>query len=300
MRAARVQAQAKINVFLRIGERQDSGFHEISTLFLRLDHADEIIVRTGGAARTLDCAGAALPTKGLGPADGNLAYRAAAAYAERSSWPRGFAIELTKHIPVGGGLGGGSADAGAVLRALDALAAKPLGPAVLMEVGASLGSDVPFFASDHAAAVGSGRGERLLAVKPYPARDVLLLVPHFGISTTDAYRWLDEDRAAFGTPEERSEDLLPLDTLWSWERLAHSRLDGNDFEPVIERRHPRLKQMRDWLTAQGAQFAHLAGSGSTVFGVFEGRAPDARDLALDASVISTRTSSRVVQVEVLE
>ena len=125
MRAARVLAQAKINLLLRVGPRDQAGYHQIVTVFQRIDLADEVLVRVGGSVRTLDCTGPRLPSRGLGAPEDNLAYRAAVAYAERAKWLRGFSVELTKNIPTGGGLGGGSSDAGAVLRALDAL--DPLG-----------------------------------------------------------------------------------------------------------------------------------------------------------------------------
>jgi 4-diphosphocytidyl-2-C-methyl-D-erythritol kinase len=300
MRAARVSAQAKVNLLLRVGARDSSGYHAINTWFLRLDLADEIAVRVGGNVRAIDVGGPRLPASGLGPAERNLAYRAAVAYAERTGWPRGFSIELTKHIPVGGGLGGGSADAGAVLRALDALAAEPLGNQTLVELAVSLGSDVPFLTSEFIAAFGTGRGETLQPIDPLPARHVLLVVPDFAISTADAYRWLDESRPNIPAPEELQTWLVPMSALTSWELLSETPLHTNDFEPIVERQHPALLQFRERLSSRGAQIAHLAGSGSAVFGVFDGAPPSARDLGVGALVIPTRTSSRVVQVEVLE
>jgi 4-diphosphocytidyl-2-C-methyl-D-erythritol kinase len=125
-RVARVAAQAKVNLRLRILAREASGYHQIETLFLRLALADDVVVRATSGARSLDAAGS-VDARQLGPVERNLAWRAASAYSEVTGWPAGFAIELTKHIPVGGGLGGGSANAGAVLRALDARAPTPIG-----------------------------------------------------------------------------------------------------------------------------------------------------------------------------
>src|ERR671923_2093268 len=143
-REARVLAQAKINLFLRVLAREASGYHSIETLFLRLDLGDVVRVRVGsGVERAVHCHGPVCPADGLGPAERNLAYRAAVAYADATGWPRSFAIDIEKNIPVGGGLGGGSADAGAVLRLLDAMAPRPAGPG-LVELAASLGADVPF------------------------------------------------------------------------------------------------------------------------------------------------------------
>jgi len=307
MRVARVAAQAKINVYLRVYERDASGYHQVSTLFQRIDLADDVVVRVGGKDRYLDCSGPRLPPDGLGPVEKNLAFRAAEAYAARVGRKAvsGFAIELTKNIPVGGGLGGGSADGGAVLRALQALSPTPLAFEDVQTIARSLGSDVPFLASDYLAAFGSGRGEvnPSQGVFNLPATDILLVVPPFGIATGDAYRWLDEEREHYRRPETRpggEAELAPVDS--EWEAFADDGPGphGNDFESVVEKRYPELRRTRERLTAHGARIARLAGSGSSVFGVFEESAPRSEDLDLQALVIRTRSSSRVVQVEVLE
>ena len=308
-RIARVAAQAKVNLFLRIGPADESGYHALATQFQRIDLADVVVVEVGGSERSLDCDGPFLPAAGLGPAERNLAFRAAQAYAERAQWGgvRGFRIHLTKHIPAGGGLGGGSADAGAVLRCLDALAAEPLGPDALAAIARTLGADVPFLTSEHVSAVGVGRGDRILGIPPLAERPIVLAVPDFPIATADAYRALDN---AGGGSLPRSSVFLPqgdeaewravpgVGTLRDWSDAA--RASHNDFEAVLEPRFPRLRALRESLASAGAMLARLSGSGSTVFAVFEGDPPPSRDLSLDALVISARTSARVVQVEVLE
>ena len=288
--AARVRAQAKVNLFLRVLAREVSGYHSIETLFLRLDLADEISVRVTNG-RSLDCAGPALPPAGLGPVEKNLAFRAAEAYARETGWPAGFAIEIVKHIPVGGGLGGGSADAGAVLRALDAISPSPLGPH-LVELAAGLGADVPFLSIESPMALAWGRGERLHPVRPLGARTVLLIVPDFPIATADAYRWLAEDRCEY-VP---AASVLAADALASWEAIT--AIATNDFEPVVRRRHPGIGELIDTLRSVDALIAMLAGSGSTVFGIFgEGAEPHAVVRAPGATVVRTRTSERVDRVE---
>jgi 4-diphosphocytidyl-2-C-methyl-D-erythritol kinase len=300
MRAARLLAQAKINLFLKVYGRDRSGYHKLSTLYQRIDLADEVVVRVGGRGRSLDVSGPLLPSAGLGDPRQNLAYRAAMGYAAHTGWkfPEGFAIELTKNIPVGGGLGGGSSDAGAVLRALDALAPHSMYPDELKQIATSLGADVPFLTTEYVRARAVGRGDMFTRDpdgSTTPPVDVLLLVPSFGISTVDAYRWLDEDRPRSPTARGTTvKDPQPASSTW-----AGLCRDGNDFEPVVEKRFPELRQIRERLEALGA-VSRLSGSGSTVFGIFERGAPDARDLGLDARVIPTRTSARVVQVEVLE
>ena len=101
--AARIAAQAKLNLHLRILAREESGYHSIETIFHRIDLADDILVATTGGERSIDVTG-----EETGPAESNLAYRAASAYAELAGWLRGFRIEIEKKIPVGAGLGGGS------------------------------------------------------------------------------------------------------------------------------------------------------------------------------------------------
>jgi len=174
-RVARVAAQAKINLRLRVLARETSGYHSIETVFLRLALADDVVVRVGDdvRGRTLDCGGAAMPSDGLGAVETNLAYRAACAYGEATGWPDRFAIELTKHVPVGAGLGGGSADAGAVLRALEAMSPAPLGRR-LVELAPLLGADVGFMTIDSPMALAWGRGERLLPLPVLASRPVVL------------------------------------------------------------------------------------------------------------------------------
>src|SRR5207237_856109 len=180
---------------LRILAREASGYHSIETVLLRLELGDDVCVRLA-AGMSLDCAGPAVPRDGLGPVERNLAYRAAAAYAEATGWPAGFGIEITKRIPVGGGLGGGSADAGAVLRALDAMSPRPLGSR-LIELATPLGADVPFMSIDSPMALAWGRGERLLRLRAVDSRPVLLVIPDFSIATADAYGWLADDRGEY-------------------------------------------------------------------------------------------------------
>jgi 4-diphosphocytidyl-2-C-methyl-D-erythritol kinase len=262
-RSARVAAQAKVNLRLRILAREASGYHQLETLFLRLALADDLLVRITDGARSLDVTGEIDPRQ-LGPVERNLAWRAATEYAEATGWPAGFAITLEKRIPVGGGLGGGSADAGAVLRALDALAPTPLGEAALLAIASRLGADVPFLTSAAPYALAWGRGERLLALPAPEEREVLLVVPAFGINTAEAYGWLAAARAASG-PSEQSPDVLEADALSDWTAIA--RVASNDFESVVASRHPILRDVFSRLRALGCEPAMMSGSGSTLFGV---------------------------------
>ena len=284
-------AQAKINLRLRVLAREASGYHSIETIFQRLDFGDDVTVRVS-SGRSVDCTGPSLPAEGLGPVEKNLAYRAAAAYADATGWPNGFAIEIEKHIPVGGGMGGGSADAGAVLRALDALSPSPLGPR-LIEIATGLGADVPFLSIEAPTALAWGRGERMLALRPLPPRPVVLLAPGFSVGTAEAYRWVSEARGTY----EADAALVDAASLADWSQVE--ALATNDFERVVAKRHPRIAELVDELASFGASPAMMSGSGSTVFGIFA-ETPDVAAIARStaSSPIVTATSARVVRVTV--
>ena len=288
----RIAAQAKINLRLRVLARDESGYHAIETVFLRLELADTVTVATHkGGGIAVDVSGDASLILASGPAHQNLAVKAAAAYCERAGWHPHVEIRIAKAIPVGAGLGGGSADAAAVLRALDALAPSPLPPAVLLEVAGAIGSDVPFLASDHVMALGWGRGERLRPLTPLPARPVILAVPAIHVSTRDAYGWLEREHGAWpGEPAQ------PADAFSSWQQAAkHAE---NDFSAAVGRRHPVIERMLESLSARGARLAMLSGSGSTVFGIFD-EAPGENDRGgrSDWEEIRTRTAAHVVPLE---
>ena len=289
--AARVRAQAKVNLFLRVLAREESGYHLIETLFCRLELADDVVVRVGGAGRRVDVVGA-----DVGPPERNLAFRAATVFAEEARWPPGFAIEIEKRIPIGGGLGGGSADAGAVLRALNALAPAPLVGSAVFEIAARVGADVPFLASEWPLALAWGRGERLLGLAPLSSRETVLVVPSFGVSTADAYAWLDAGQRAAGARGASRRAAYSLDDLASWDAVA--AIAENDFEPAVMRRHPELAEQLARLRATGATLARLSGSGSALFAVLPEGAPRVAESAFPGCrSIRTRTAERVAPVE---
>jgi 4-diphosphocytidyl-2-C-methyl-D-erythritol kinase len=262
-RSARVAAQAKVNLRLRLLARETSGYHQIETLLLRLALADDLLVRITDGARSLDVTGEIDPRQ-LGPVERNLAWRAAHEYAETTGWPAGFAIVLEKRIPVGGGLGGGSADAGAVLRALDALAPTPVGEGVLLSIASRLGADVPFLTSTAPYALAWGRGERLLPLPAPEEREVLLVLPPFAVNTATAYGWLAVARES-ESRRDVSGAALTLDALSDWSRLAP--LATNEFEAVVGARHPSIAAIVKQLRELGCEPALMSGSGSSVFGV---------------------------------
>ena len=297
-----VAAQAKVNLRLRILAREASGYHQLETLFLRLELADTVRIRRTSRARSLDVAGD-VDASLLGPVEQNLAWRAAAAYCEASGMSGGFGIELVKRIPVGGGLGGGSADAGAVLRALDTMNAVALGWSTLTRIAERLGADVPFLTSEVPYALAWGRGERLLALSPPPVRDVVLVVPAFAVHTAEAFGWIAAREAQRDDAHGR---LPPLSAqaLSEWSGIVE--VAGNDFEGVVAERHGAIPTFIEALRLAGYPIAMLSGSGSTVFGIAgEGGggavAPRVLSDAGDgARYIHTRTAVRVEPVVVIE
>jgi 4-diphosphocytidyl-2-C-methyl-D-erythritol kinase len=260
--AVRVDAHAKVNLILRVLEREPSGYHQIETLFQRLALADTLTVRATDGARLLHVGFEGLAPAELGPEKKNLAWRAAAAYRDAAGWPNGWAIELTKRIPVGAGLGGGSSDAAAVLRALEQLAPSRLGATKLSAIAASLGADVAFFVSDASLAIGRGHGERLHLLPALHTAEVAIAVPGFAISTAVAYADLD---AARGKPS--SAMISDHDDFRSWAAIAQRQ--ANDLERSAFARHPELSVLQGRFEQSGALIARLSGSGSTVFGLWD-------------------------------
>jgi len=289
---ARVAAQAKLNLLLHVLAREASGYHQLETLYCRLALADDVVVRPRHGGRALDCRGA-----DVGPADRNLAYRAAVAYMDARGWPAGFEIAIDKRIPVGGGLGGGSADAGAVLRALAALDPTPMpGPALLTLAG-RLGADVPFLTSESATALAWGRGDRLLGLPPLPVRSVVLYRPPFAVNTAEAYGWLADSRGGAAAPAR----LLAPPDLGDWTWLAAHAI--NEFEAPVTLRHPALGEALAALGAvRGISVARMSGSGSVIFGIVDPTAvaatvADAAASALGGAVVLTTTASAVAPVD---
>lgn len=298
-------AHAKINLLLRILSREVSGYHGIETLFQRLALHDVVTVRVGDMERSLHCDGPTMPHGGLGPAHENLAWRAAALYARESGWETGWEIDIDKRIPVGGGLGGGSADAAAVLRAMEALSPTKLGDERLIALGGTLGADVAFCVSGASLAWAWGRGDRLLALPPLPSMPVLLVTFAEGVNTGAAYRALAAQREAAGiAPEAKA---FALSDFAAWSQIA--RFAMNDFEAVVPSLHEgvarALPELRALATAGaphagGAEpalaephvaeprIAMMSGSGATCFLL----ASDATSLqvSVDWHVTQTRTT----------
>jgi 4-diphosphocytidyl-2-C-methyl-D-erythritol kinase len=273
-----VAAPAKLNLHLKILAKESSGYHTIETVFHKLALSDEVrITLRPPHQETIHC------TVDVGPPEQNLALRAARAFCREAAWKTGFDIHITKRIPAGGGLGGGSADAAATLRALNKLAPTPLPPATLLTIAGSLGADVPFLTSQAVMAIAWNRGDRMLPLDPMPQRHVVLVIPDFGINTAEAYRRFDESTSAsMSTPA-----VIPHSVVSEWESL--SSWVQNDFTAIAAAMHPSIQANIDALYEAGATYANLTGSGSVVFGIF--------DTFPDTNQIARQTQCRVVVTE---
>jgi 4-diphosphocytidyl-2-C-methyl-D-erythritol kinase len=245
-------APAKLNLFLHVVARRADGYHDLQTVFQLVDLCDRIRIELtddGRITREIAATGAAPPTED--PAQ-DLVVRAALALQEASGCGAGARITLSKHIPVGGGLGGGSSDAATVLVALNALWGLQLPEDRLAQIGLTLGSDVPLFVRGRSA-WGEGRGERLRSMA-LPLRWFLIVHPRVFVST----------RAILQAPELTRNS--PLLTIPEYLR-AGAR---NDCEPVVRARHPEIAAALDWLASHAP--ARLTGTGSCIFASFESAA----------------------------
>lgn len=276
-------APAKLNLFLRILARESDGYHGLETLFCRISLADELTAeRRATPGVSLEVSGAA-----TGPEESNLAVRAARMVLDATGNRCGLHLTLTKRIPVGAGLGGGSSDAAAAL----VLAAELTGGAVprheLFQFASRLGADVPFHFSGAALALGWGHGERLLRLPPLPAAPALLLIPALPVSTVEAYGWLDQARPDLG---RRGAVALDLDTLSTWGDVA--RLAGNDFESPVFGRHPEIRAGFEALARTHPLLCRMSGSGSALFAIYR----SVRDRE-DARNMVGRKWGQVLEVE---
>ncbi len=281
MRTARLRSLAKINLDLRVLGKRPDGYHELRTVFQTISLADTIEIEYS-PARTLH-----IETSSDIP--DNLITRAANALAAETGMRGRIRFHLTKRVPMGGGLGGGSSNAAAVLLALPVLAGKRVPMETLTTIGASLGSDVPFFLFG-GAALGLGRGTELYPLPAVRAHG-LLVTPDVHVSTPEAYRDLNRPEASHYEPLTSGSN--PLDTnsfqSFAWAMENDSRVEdwkllgSNDFESAVFARFPQLQSIRAKLRRLGARPARMTGSGSALFGLFETReaAKRARDAFRD-------------------
>jgi 4-diphosphocytidyl-2-C-methyl-D-erythritol kinase len=273
--AAWAEAHAKVNLGLAVTGRRPDGYHDLRSVFLRLDLHDHLEIR-----RADDVAGEdelvidgppGLPTRD------NLVLRALARLRAAVEQPLpALAVRLDKHIPVAAGLGGGSSDAAAALKlAVDAWDVL-LDRAALMDLAAGVGSDVPFFASGHAAALVSGVGDSVEALpEPRPGAGILLVTPPQRLSTAAVFAELDRLPAPSRGPRDQAARVAALAAALEGgadaadlAAAAADLRDANDLWAPAVRLMPQLARLREHLEARLGRVVHLSGSGPTLVAVY--------------------------------
>jgi len=268
-----LKAPAKINLYLKVTGRRADGYHTLDTLMQKVSLCDELELRLCKRGIHLCCPGG----EGLESCD-NLVYRAAELFLQtvglqRTGATHGVEISLKKNIPVAAGLGGGSSDAAATLKGLDALLGCGCSSEELAAMGLRLGADVPFFLADASAAIAKGIGEILTPVDPLVGYDILLVNPGFPVST----QWVYQTFAL--TKKENASNLQDFQQEVNGCSLPSGFVEGkaqlramrNDLEAVTASRYPEIGKLKNVMAASGAAATLMSGSGPTVFGLFVDR-----------------------------
>jgi len=254
MKELALLAPAKVNLCLHVLGRRDNGYHDLAMLMVPLAFGDYVrIALRDEPGVEIECAGVELP-----PGGENIAVRAARNMLERAAYRGGVKIEIDKRIPVAAGLGGGSSDAASVLCGLNRLLELGLRQDELMDIGVTLGADVPFFVRGETAWA-TGIGERLEGVKNLPFAWYVLVNPGFAVSTAWVYGNL-------GLTTPRTPTKMPR---FSGQIDEIAALLHNDLEAVTAARHPEIAEIKGLLLDLGALGALMSGSGPTVFGLFD-------------------------------
>jgi 4-diphosphocytidyl-2-C-methyl-D-erythritol kinase len=283
-----LRPSAKINLTLRVGSLRADGFHDVRTLMQSVALCDRITMTARRGPFVLAASAPGVPTDrtNLIAVAAEHLWRALG----RSGEPRDVHVRLNKQIPVAAGLGGGSADAAAALAGLNVLWNGRMSARNLAEVGAGIGSDVPF-ALHGGTALGAGRGEELYPVDDIPKMSVVIIKPSFGVSSREAYGWLDADRQAAAPDSSAPAPPPAMDFGWPGGLVSLV----NDLQAPVTARHSAIGDMVEALRRAGARAAAMTGSGSAVFGLFPSAPSRSALRGLQRPewlVILTRTSDR--------
>ncbi len=251
---------AKINPYLAVTGKRDDGFHDLVSVVSQLSVGDYLEVNATDGGFSLTCDDSSLPMDGR-----NLVIRAAEIFRELSGWAGGAEFHLRKILPSGAGLGGGSSDAVAALRALNRVSGGMLGAEAMHEAAARVGSDCPLFLQDQAVIM-RGRGERVevapAVTRRMAGREVLLVKPAFGVNTAWAYR-----RLAARAPDSY-QDSGPVEEAmrdWGGSERDLSALGFNAFWPIAAEKFPALPAMATQLWTDFGVHLQMSGSGSACF-----------------------------------
>lgn len=251
-------AFAKINLTLDVLGKRPDGYHDIQSVMQTISIRDDVEVEVGtGKPWTLSCDKEDVPQD-----SSNLAWKAAEVFCRAAKRdPEGLAIRITKRIPTQAGLGGGSADAGAVLRALNRHYDYPFSIYALAELGAEVGSDVPFCTLG-GTVLCQGRGERLRKLPDLPETLFVVCKPDFSVSTPELYRRLDETAIA-----RRPDHTAMEAAIVQGDVGAIAGQLCNVFEPVVTEKHLELNYIKSLMNSYGALGFAMSGSGPSVYAI---------------------------------
>jgi 4-diphosphocytidyl-2-C-methyl-D-erythritol kinase len=262
-RLARVPALAKVNLVLEVLNRRVDGFHDLRTIFQTISLYDTLHIEYTPGDR------ASVELQSNIEIANNLVIQAAEAILDVSNVRGRLRFGLRKRIPMGGGLGGGSTDAAAVLLAIPALTGRPVPASRLLEIASKLGSDIPFFLTG-GTALGLGRGTEVYPLASATPAHVLIVAPRLHVSTAEAYSALGRTLTSSGSSLKiNNSQSLAFSLGGDVSAEGQAGFCSNDFESVVFRRHPQLSAIKDKLKNAGAAPAMLTGSGAALFGVFE-------------------------------
>jgi 4-diphosphocytidyl-2-C-methyl-D-erythritol kinase len=269
VRALKVRSYAKVNLGLEVLAARDDGYHELRTLFQTIDLHDDVVLRPRPRGITVRCEHPLVPGD-----DTNLAARAALALQRVAGSRGGVEIAITKRIPVGGGLGGGSSNAAAVLLGLDRLWKLGLGPDGLHRLARGLGADVPYFLLG-GTALGLSRGDEVYPLRRQLRAHVVVVDPGLHVSTARVFERIDRCL----TPRMNSNSIFYFVSR-ELEGAGAFRLLVNDLEEAALEEAPGLREqvgrIRAVLLGKGARLVALSGSGASYFGLFGGARPAER------------------------
>lgn len=266
MKALTLCSPAKLNLHLRVLRKRPDGYHELLTLFHRISIADTIRIRKIPKSFKLTTNVAALET-----GEGNLITKAYRALQKRFPDLGGVSVRLTKRIPMGGGLGGGSSNAATFLLGMKKLFRLNISQSRLLALGKKLGADVPFFLLDTREAMAWGIGEKMRKLSPKTRLWFLLLLSGQGLNTKNVYQNLDVGRRPLSLTKEKRVAII-LRSLFDTKRIREAaRLARNDLEPSAFKLRPSILQSIQALKTAGAPLVLMSGSGATVFAVFSSR-----------------------------
>ena len=251
-------AYAKLNLTLDVLGKREDGYHDLQSVMQTISVRDDVEIDIGtGKPWSLQCTDETIPID-----ERNLAWKAAKVYCDAMHKdPNGLEIRIHKRIPVGAGLGGGSADAAAVLRALNRHYGEPLSLFALAELGAQVGSDVPFCVICGTAMV-EGRGERVRKLSDMPDCIFVVVKPEFSVSTPELYQKLDGVDIAKRPDNKAMESALLAGDL---EKVCQNLC--NVFDPVVTEDHLEMNYIKSLLHQYGAVNYQMTGSGSAIFAV---------------------------------